>query len=92
MSLSQLPPSNITAALFFVTLCKNPLYPLYIELASFTITKETMLSDITTSIHDPDGTFAVINDNSGVIYKIERQRPAPPQIIQEILKEEKKKK
>ena len=59
---------------------------------SFTITKETVLSDITTSIHDPDGTFAVINDNSGVIYKIERQRPAPPQIIQEILKEEKKKK
>jgi len=40
MSLSQLPPSNKTAALFFVTLCTNPLYPLYIELASFTTTKE----------------------------------------------------
>ena len=40
MSLSQLPPSNNTAALFLVTLCTNPLYPLYIELLSFTITKE----------------------------------------------------
>ena len=34
------PPSNRTAALFFVTLCTNPLYPLYIELLSFTTTKE----------------------------------------------------
>ena len=40
MSLSQLPPSNKTAALFFVTLCTNPLYPLYMELVSFTTTKE----------------------------------------------------
>jgi len=40
MSLSQLPPSNNTAALFLVTLCTNPLYPLYIELVSFTTTKE----------------------------------------------------
>ena len=40
MSLSQLPPSNNTAALFLVTLCTNPLYPLYIELSSFTTTKE----------------------------------------------------
>ena len=40
MSLSQLPPSKRTAALFFVTLCTNPLYPLYIELGSFTTTKE----------------------------------------------------
>ena len=40
MSLSQLPPSKRTAALFFVTLCTNPLYPLYIELGSFTTTNE----------------------------------------------------
>ena len=40
MSLSQLPPSKRTAALFFVTLYTNPLYPLYIESASFTTTKE----------------------------------------------------
>jgi len=40
MSLSQLPPSNSTAAVFFVTLWTNPLYPLYIEFVSFTTTKE----------------------------------------------------
>ena len=40
MSLSQLPPSKRTAALFFVTLCTNPLYPLYIELVSLTTTKD----------------------------------------------------
>ena len=40
MSLSQLPPSKRTAALFFVTLCTNPLYPLYMESVSFTTTKE----------------------------------------------------
>ena len=33
-------PSKSTAALFFVTLCTNPLYPRYIELESFTTTKE----------------------------------------------------
>ena len=53
---------------------------------SFTITKQTQLSHITTSIHDPDGTFAVIDDNSGVIYKILRNKPAPPNVIQDILK------
>ncbi len=40
MSLSQLPPSNRTAAVFFVTLCTNPLYPLYMELVFFTTTRE----------------------------------------------------
>ena len=38
MSLSQLPPSKRTAALFLVTLCTKPLYPLYIELLSLTTT------------------------------------------------------
>ena len=40
MSLSQLPPSKRTAALFLVTLCTNPLYPLYIELLFLTTTIE----------------------------------------------------
>ena len=40
MSLSQLPPSKRTAAFFLVTLCTKPLYPLYIELMSFTTTKD----------------------------------------------------
>jgi len=40
MSLSQLPPSKSTAALFLVTLCTNPLYPLYIDELSLTTTKD----------------------------------------------------
>ena len=40
MSLSQFPPSKSTAALFFVTLCTKPLYPLYMDSESFTTTKE----------------------------------------------------
>ncbi len=59
---------------------------------NFTITKQTMLSDITTSIHDPDGTFAVIDENSGVIYKVQREKPAPPNVIQELIEEDKSKK
>ena len=40
MSLSQFPPSNRTAAFYLVTLWTNPLYPLYIDLLSFTTTRE----------------------------------------------------
>ena len=51
---------------------------------SFTITKQTQISDITGSIHDPDGSYAVINDNSGVIYKIQRTKPAPSNVLLDI--------
>ena len=40
MSLSQLPPSNKTAACLLVTLWTNPLYPLYIESISLTTTTD----------------------------------------------------
>ena len=56
----------------------------------FTITKQTRLSDITTSIHDPDGSYALLNENSGVIYKIQRARELPIGITEEILKSIKK--
>ena len=58
---------------------------------SFTITKQTHISDITTSIHDPDGTYALLNENSGVIYKVERARDLPIGISEQILKNMKKK-
>ena len=57
----------------------------------FTITKQTRLSDITTSIHDPDGSYALLNENSGVIYKIQRAKELPIGITEEILKSMKKK-
>ena len=59
---------------------------------SFTITKQTMIADIETSICNPDGTFAEIDDNSGVIYKVRRARPAPVNVFEELVQEEKKKK
>ena len=58
----------------------------------FTVTKPTMIADITTSIHDSDGEYASVDKTSAVIYKITKIRRTPPSIIEEILKDEKKKK
>ena len=61
----------------------------------FTITRPTMVSDITTSIHDSDGRYANIDERSAVIYKIQKIRKTPQNVIQEIMdgnKDEKKKK
>ena len=61
----------------------------------FTITKPTMIADITTSIHDSDGEYANVDKTSAVIYKIQKVRRTPQGIIEEILgndKNEKKKK
>tara|TARA_R110000737_G_scaffold203207_2_gene222325 strand:- start:329 stop:3337 length:3009 start_codon:yes stop_codon:yes gene_type:complete len=58
----------------------------------FTITTPTIFSDITTSIHNPDGSFAVINNNSGVIYKVERLRMGQENIIEQIMERLNKKK
>jgi len=61
----------------------------------FTITKPSVISDITTSIHDSDGEYANIDERSAVIYKIQKIRKTPQSIIEEILennKDEKKKK
>jgi len=59
---------------------------------TFTITKPTYISSITTIIHDPDRKFSNVNNSSAIIYKINKQRPPPPNILEEILKEEKNKK
>mgnify|MGYP003146405233 CR=1 FL=1 len=53
---------------------------------SFTITKPAVLSNIVTSIHDPDGTYSNINNTSAVIYKITKLKQAPEDIISQILK------
>ncbi len=58
----------------------------------FTITKPTMLADITTSIHDSDGRYANVDKTSAVIYKISKVKRAPVDIIDEILKPKGKKK
>jgi hypothetical protein len=56
----------------------------------FTVTKPTMISDITTSIHDSDGEYANVDKTSAVIYKIQQIKPSPKNIIQEILQDDEK--
>jgi len=40
---------------------------------SFTVTRKKTITDIKTSITDPEGSLALVGDNSGVIYKIIKQ-------------------
>ena len=58
---------------------------------NFTITKNTMLSSISVSVHDPDGTYANIDDNSSIVFQIQRPIKTSFNIAQEILQDEKKK-
>jgi hypothetical protein len=58
----------------------------------FTVTKPTMIADITTSIHDSDGEYANVDKTSAVIYKIEKIKSAPVNIIEEMLQGDDKKK
>jgi len=57
----------------------------------FTIGKPIKLSSITCSIHDPDGSYANVNNSSSVIFKIQRQVNTQFNIIGEILEEDLKK-
>jgi hypothetical protein len=56
----------------------------------FTITKPTMISDITTSIHDSDGEYSNVDLRSAIIYKITKIKRTPTDIIQQILNPDKK--
>ena len=57
----------------------------------YTITKPIAIADITTSIHDPDGTFANVDDTSAVVYKVMKNIQTPRDIVSQILEEEKEK-
>ena len=57
----------------------------------FTITKSRMLTDIITSIHSPDQSYARVNNDSAVIYKITKQQPATENVVAELLQEMNKK-
>ena len=54
----------------------------------FTVTKPTMIADIKTSIHDSDGRYANVDKTSAVIYKIEKLKRPPVNIVQQILEQE----
>lgn len=58
---------------------------------SFTITKAVSITDITISIHDPDGTDAVIDNNSAVIFRISKSKNTNRfDILNQILQQQKK--
>tara|TARA_R110002153_G_scaffold76457_1_gene196981 strand:+ start:398 stop:3562 length:3165 start_codon:yes stop_codon:yes gene_type:complete len=62
---------------------------------SFTITKPTILSEIVTEICDPDGEYSNVDNTSAVIYKVEKIKRTPTDILQDLLdsgKDQKKKK
>ena len=60
---------------------------------TMTITKQVRLTDITTTITDPNGTLANLDDGSCVIYRIEKDdNTARFDIIDQILNKNNKKK
>jgi len=58
----------------------------------FTITQPMMLTDITTSIHDPDGSYSQVSPNSAVLYQIQRKVNADMNVVSTILQNEPNKK
>ena len=54
----------------------------------FTITQPCIITDITTSIHDPDGSFSTLSPNSAVLYKIRKQINADMNVVSTILQGE----
>ena len=57
---------------------------------SFRVTQPTIISNITTSIHDPDGTFANLNQDSSIIYKFIRNKKVDVDILSDYLNQKKK--
>ena len=51
----------------------------------FTITKPKTVTSITTAICDPDGTFSRVDENSAVLYKIDKGAGYPTNVLQSIL-------
>jgi|TARA_R110000787_G_scaffold72521_4_gene161707 hypothetical protein len=59
---------------------------------NFTFNKPTTITNITTSIHQPNQSLSDVDSSSCVIYKITRMVPENFDIVNQILKEEKNKK
>lgn len=50
----------------------------------FTVTKPKVLTSITTSITDPDGSYSTVDDSSAVIYKIQKNKSYPINLVQQL--------
>lgn len=55
---------------------------------TFTITDDVTISDITTSIHDPDMTLARVDKNSAVLYLIQKQNNNNLNVMQTLVQNE----
>jgi len=87
--------SNITnMPIVGVVTKENPQNDFYFGVGDveFTIGKPTRLSSVRVSIHDPNGSYANVNKNSAVIFKVQRQMNVSFNIAEEILASEKGKK
>tara|TARA_R110002167_G_scaffold359075_2_gene575466 strand:+ start:5233 stop:9081 length:3849 start_codon:yes stop_codon:yes gene_type:complete len=51
----------------------------------YTITQQKTITSIRTEIYDADMTYASVGKNSGIIYKITKQIPINPNLVQELL-------
>ena len=58
------------------------------QLAQFTITDDVVISEIKTSIHDPDMSLARVDDNSAVLYLIQKQNNNNLNLISTLLQED----
>ena len=58
----------------------------------FTITKPLKLASLTCSIHDPDGSYARVSEQSTIMFKIQKIKNVSFNVIQEILQEQQQKK
>ncbi len=50
---------------------------------TFTVTKPKVVTSITTSINDPDGSFCRLDDSSAVIYKVQKKQLFPVNLVQQ---------
>jgi hypothetical protein len=50
----------------------------------FTVTKPKVVTSITTSITDPDGSYSRVDDSSAVVYKIQKNKSYPINLLQEL--------
>ena len=53
----------------------------------FTLTKPLRLASLTCSIHDPDGSYARVSEQSTILFKIQKDRRITYDVAQEIIQE-----
>lgn len=86
-------PDNTNMPIVGIINKENPQSDFYFAQQSgleFVITRPTILSSVTISLHDPDGTFAKTSSDSSIIFKIDKINNSSLDIVNEILNEKKK--